>query len=108
MIRKILPEEEHHFEKDPVRPHIPAFFRVTPPNETYVFSTNNIDIDSIICVSYLDKVVANEDELHDGESLELNGLNSSKFGFGGVTAKFSIPKDVDIEENLVFNIESKD
>ena len=47
-------------------------------------------------------------ELHDGESLELNGLNSSKFGFGGVTAKFSIPKDVDIEENLVFNIESKD
>ena len=66
MIRKILPEEEHHFEKDPVRPHIPAYFRVTPPNETYVFSTDNINIDSIICVSYLDKVVANEDELHDG------------------------------------------
>ena len=65
MIRKLLPEEQHHFEKDPVRPHIPAFFRVTEPNETYVFSFED-KVDAIICVAYLDDVPTNEHELHMG------------------------------------------
>ena len=62
MIRKILPEEQHHFEKDPVRPHIPAFFRVTEPNETYVFSFKD-KIDAVVCVAYLAGVAADETEL---------------------------------------------
>ena len=65
MIRKLLPEEEHHFEQDPVRPHIPAFFRVTEPNETYVYSFED-KIDAVICVAYLDDVPSNEFELHQG------------------------------------------
>jgi len=65
MLRKILPAEEVHFEKDPVRPHIPAFFRVTEPNETYVYSFED-KVDAIICVSYLDEVPVNEQELHLG------------------------------------------
>ena len=65
MIRKLLPEEEHHFAKDPVRPHIPAFFRVTEPNETYVFSFED-NIDAIVCVAYLDDVPINEHDLHMG------------------------------------------
>ena len=65
MIRKLLPEEEHHFERDPVRPHIPAFFRVTEPNETYVYSYGD-KIDAVICVAYLDDVPQNEFELHQG------------------------------------------
>ena len=65
MIRKLLPEEEHHFEKDPVRPHIPAFFRVTEPNETYIFSFED-KVDAVICVSYLDAVPKNEQDLQLG------------------------------------------
>tara|TARA_X000001382_G_scaffold50950_1_gene34670 strand:- start:32143 stop:32571 length:429 start_codon:yes stop_codon:yes gene_type:complete len=65
MIRKLLPEEEHHFEKDPVRPHIPAFFRVTEPNETYIFSFED-KVDAVICVSYLDAVPQNEQDLQLG------------------------------------------
>lgn len=64
MIRKLLPEEEYHFERDPVRPHIPAFFRVTEPNETFVYSYNN-QVDAVICVSYLDTVAKNELDLTD-------------------------------------------
>jgi len=66
MIRKILPEEEHIFAKDPVRPHIPAFFRVTEPNETYVHTYNGKSIDAVICVSYLTEVPTNEMELLKG------------------------------------------
>jgi|TARA_R100000030_G_scaffold81325_1_gene64067 hypothetical protein len=66
MIRKILPEEEHIFDKDPVRPHIPAFFRVTEPNETYVHTYNGKSIDAVICVSYLTEVPKNEFDLHQG------------------------------------------
>ena len=64
MIRKLLPEEEHHFERDPVRPHIPAFFRVTEPNETYVYSYGD-KVDAVICVSYLDRVPKDELDLTD-------------------------------------------
>jgi len=49
MIRKLLPEEEHHFERDPVRPHIPAFFRVTEPNETYVYHMETQLMLSSVC-----------------------------------------------------------
>jgi hypothetical protein len=65
MIRKLLPEEEHHFGQDPVRPHIPAFFRVTEPNETCVFGFED-KIDAVICVAYVDGVPANEYDLHQG------------------------------------------
>jgi len=65
MIRKLLPEEEHHFEQDPVRPHIPAFFRVNEPNETFVFGFKD-KIDAVICVAYLDDVPSNEYDLHQG------------------------------------------
>ena len=64
MIRKILPEETHHFNNDPVRPHISAFFRTTEPNETYIFSFEN-NIDAIICVAYTNEVPHNEDELKE-------------------------------------------
>ena len=66
MIRKMLSIEESHFEKDPVRPHIPVFFRVTEPNETYVHTNNGTTINAVICVSYLDEVPKNEHELHMG------------------------------------------
>ena len=62
MIRKLLSEEQHHFEKDPVRPHIPAFFRVSEPNETYVFSFEE-KIDAVICVAYNKEIPCNESEL---------------------------------------------
>lgn len=62
MIRKLLLEEQHHFERDPVRPHISASFRVTQPNETYVFSFEN-KIDAVICVAYNDLIPCNESEL---------------------------------------------
>ena len=65
MIRKILPDEQHHFRNDPVRPHIPEFFRVTEPNETYVYSYGD-KVDAVICVAYLDNVPQNEFELHQG------------------------------------------
>ena len=65
MIRKILEEEEHHFDNDPVRPHIPAFFRVTEPNETYIFNFDyNGGVDAVICVAYLNGIPINEQELH--------------------------------------------
>ena len=62
MIRKLLPEEQHHFDKDPVRPHIPALFRVTEPDETYIFSFDD-KIDAVICVAYNNEVPCNESEL---------------------------------------------
>ena len=66
MIRKMLPIEESHFDNDPVRPHIPAFFRVTEPNETYVHTNNGVKLNAVICVSYLEQVPINEQELHLG------------------------------------------
>lgn len=66
MIRKLLPEEEHHFEQDPVRPHIPAFFRINEPNETYVHTDEHNKINAIICVAYLDNVPINEHQLQLG------------------------------------------
>ena len=66
MIRTIQSHEHHHFDQDPVRPHIPAFFRVTEPNETYVHTNNGTSINAIICLSYLDEVPMNEEELHLG------------------------------------------
>lgn len=63
MIRKILPEETHIFSKDPVRPHIPASFRTTAPNETYVHTYNGKSIDAVICVAFNDAVPINEDQL---------------------------------------------
>ena len=69
MIRKILSDEQHHFENDPVRPHIPTDFRVTHPNETYIYSFED-KIDAVICVAYNDKVPANESQLkHTGKSI---------------------------------------
>ena len=62
MIRKILPEEHNHFDRDPVRPHIPLTFRTSDPNETYVYSYKD-KIDAVICVAYTDSVPTNEDEL---------------------------------------------
>ena len=73
MIRKILPEETHHFNNDPVRPHISAFFRTTEPNETYIFSFEN-NIDAIICVAYTNEVPHNEDELKEGCCNEKNKI----------------------------------
>ena len=62
MIRKILLDEQYHFKNDPVRPHIPNDFRITSPNETYVFSFKD-KIDAVICVAYLDQIPKNEQEL---------------------------------------------
>tara|TARA_A100001011_G_scaffold205586_1_gene213734 strand:- start:625 stop:1053 length:429 start_codon:yes stop_codon:yes gene_type:complete len=65
MIRKILPEETHHFNNDPVRPHLPAYFRTTEPNETYVFSFED-KIDAVICVAYVDNIPQDEQQLIEG------------------------------------------
>lgn len=73
MIRKILPEETHHFNNDPVRPHIPAFFRTTEPNETYIYSFKD-NIDAVICVAYVNEVPQNEHELHEGCCNEKNKI----------------------------------
>tara|TARA_E500000318_G_C3544548_1_gene206064 strand:+ start:587 stop:1003 length:417 start_codon:yes stop_codon:yes gene_type:complete len=62
MLRKIHPDEQDHFIKDPVRPHIPNEFRVSEPNETYVYSFDD-QIDAVICVAYTRNVPMNEQEL---------------------------------------------
>ena len=62
MLRKIHPDEQHHFVKDPVRQHIPINFRVSKPNETYVYSFDD-QIDAVICVAYTKNVPMNEQEL---------------------------------------------
>jgi len=70
MIRKIKNLEHHLFVEDPVRPHIETAFRITEPNETYVYSIDDQSIDAIICVAYTSNVPINETELRiSGDSV---------------------------------------
>lgn len=51
---------------DPVRPHIPASFRISSDNQVWVLEDDfSGDILAMICVAYCNVVPVNEAELHE-------------------------------------------
>ena len=55
-----------HIKDDPVRPHIPASFRISGDNQVWVLEDDfKGDILAMICVAYCNRVPTNEAELHE-------------------------------------------
>ena len=55
-----------HIKDDPVRPHIPASFRISSDNQVWVLEDDfKGDILAMICVAYCNAVPTNEAELHE-------------------------------------------
>jgi hypothetical protein len=53
-----------YLKDDPVRPHIPAEFRIKKPNQVWVLEDDfSGEIDAIICVAYTNGVPTTEKEL---------------------------------------------
>jgi hypothetical protein len=49
---------------DPVRPHLPTFWRVDPNREVYVLEDDETnEVQSVICVAYCNEVPTDEGEL---------------------------------------------
>jgi hypothetical protein len=49
---------------DPVRPHLPTFWRVDPNREVYVLEDDKTnEVQSVICVAYCNEVPTDEGEL---------------------------------------------
>jgi hypothetical protein len=55
-----------YLKDDPVRPHIPAEFRIKKPNQVWVLEDDfSGKVDAIICVAYTNAVPTTEQELAD-------------------------------------------
>ena len=67
MIKSVRTDHYLNFVKDdPVRPHLPTFWRVEPNREVYVLEdTATNEVGAMICVAYCDQVPTDEGELQD-------------------------------------------
>jgi hypothetical protein len=65
VIKSVRTDHYLNFIKDdPVRPHLPTFWRVEPNREVYVLEDTDInDVGAMICVAYCNQVPADEGEL---------------------------------------------
>lgn len=65
MIKSVRTDYYLNFIKDdPVRPHLPTFWRVDPNREVYVLEDDETnEVQSVICVAYCNEVPADEGEL---------------------------------------------
>jgi len=65
MIKSVRTDYYLNFIKDdPVRPHLPTFWRVEPNREVYVIEDDTTnDLNAMICVAYCDQVPVDEGEL---------------------------------------------
>lgn len=76
-IRHIKVDEYPIIKQDPVRPHIPLNQRISNGSEIYVMK-NGKDIDAVLCVSYMNQVPSNEEDLRNF-SVEQTGGNIAVF-----------------------------
>ena len=65
MIKSVRTDYYLNFIKDdPVRPHLPTFWRVDPNREVYVLEDDKTnEVQSVICVAYCNEVPTDEGEL---------------------------------------------
>jgi hypothetical protein len=64
MLRNIQLNEMHLIKDDPVRPHIPAAWRVRKGKEVFVLENEQTkNIDAVVCVIYMDEVPTSEQDL---------------------------------------------
>ena len=65
MIKSVRTDYYLNFIKDdPVRPHLPTFWRVDPNREVYVLEDDETnEVQSVICVAYCNEVPTDEGEL---------------------------------------------
>ena len=65
MIKSVRTDYYLNFIKDdPVRPHLPTFWRVDPNREVYVLEDDDTnEVQAVICVAYCNQVPTDEGEL---------------------------------------------
>ena len=65
MIKSVRTDYYLNFIKDdPVRPHLPTFWRVDPNREVYVLEDDETnEVQAVICVAYCNEVPTDEGEL---------------------------------------------
>ena len=65
MIKSVRTDYYLNFIKDdPVRPHLPTFWRVDPNREVYVLEDDKTnEVQAVICVAYCNEVPTDEGEL---------------------------------------------
>jgi hypothetical protein len=63
MLRQLNQNEIELINDDPVRPHLPADWRLRSGREVWVYERNAGTVDAVICVAFTDEVPISESDL---------------------------------------------